>query len=76
MDNNNNNNNNSNDNNDNDKIKKRRNTLFIMQKIDQLNIKKNSWCKPICAAIKLFKNKKVVHSKKKRKTNIYNKKGT
>jgi len=44
-------------------MKKRRNTLFIMQKIDQLSIK-NSWFKPICAAIKLFKNKKVVHSQK------------
>ena len=57
------NNNNNNNNNNNDKMKKRRNTLFIKQKIDQLSAR-NGWIKPIYAAIKLFKNKKVVHSKK------------
>ena len=76
MDNNNNNNNNSNDNNDNDKIKKKKKYFIYNAKNRSTEYKKNSWCKPICAAIKLFKNKKVVHSKKKRKTNIYNKKGT
>ena len=44
----------------------RKNTLFILRNIDQLSYKKKTAGVNLCAVIKFFKIKKVVHRKERK----------